>query len=104
MLLHIEPTSVTSPLDELMPSAEDTALEDEFLALVFADQELVDAEFDALVEAGWGAGRSSQPGPEPEPEPAAQAPTCGPAPTWSRQLAPRRRASTRLSPAQRSPP
>lgn len=33
----------------------DTATEEEFLALVLSDEELVRAEFDAIVAAQWGA-------------------------------------------------
>jgi hypothetical protein len=77
------------------------ALHDAFLDLVYADQDLIDAEFDELIAASW---TPPPPAPQALPELADRPPTPGSLPTagplaQGRSSAPR----TRLA-RQRSPP
>jgi hypothetical protein len=49
--------------------------DDAFLALVLADEELLDAEFDALVAAVWAPGPPRRPAPVPVPAPSGRTPS-----------------------------
>jgi hypothetical protein len=82
-------------------SGQRAVAEDEFLAIVYADDEFLRAEFDAIIQAGWGVPNGQASPPSPRPWPGRRSP----APQW--------RPTLRLGPAdvvsgirsrQRSPP
>jgi hypothetical protein len=66
---------VSSPAPQPSPEVEAVAVdevEEEFLALVCADEELLRAEFDAIIAEGWG--RPAPPSPPRRTRPPAQPP------------------------------
>jgi hypothetical protein len=101
-------SSLSSAVEAGAPAGADL-LEREFLDLVYADEELLRAEFDALMAASWGAsaetGRTVRNPAGPAPRPRRPAAGTGPGADGHADVpAGRRRASARSPPAARCTP
>jgi hypothetical protein len=65
-------TAVPAPQPDVEVAAADV-VEEEFLAIVYADEELLRAEFDAIIATSWGQpGQPARPGRTPQPAPPEQ--------------------------------
>jgi hypothetical protein len=65
-------TAVTAPQRDVEVAAAEV-VEEEFLAIVYADEELLRAEFDAIIATSWSQpGQPARPGRTPRPTPTEQ--------------------------------
>lgn len=94
---------VVSVIDQVATRRRRAGLDADFLALVCADEELLRAEFDAIIAAGWGCPQGRRPHPPVSTHPLpkrSEAPSTRPAGIAARRHSPTVPARAR----QRSPP